>query len=89
MIELGSFAESAHEEVGKLAAATCDHIILTNNNFYAAFERGVQSVSSSTPLMVLNPAKTAAYIHSHIRTGDVVLFKGKDAAHALRILKTK
>ncbi len=89
MIELGSFAESAHEAVGKLAAATCDHILLTNNNFYAAFERGVHSISSSTPLMVLNPTETAAYIRTHIRSGDVVLFKGKDAEHALKILIIK
>ena len=89
MIELGTFAEAAHEEVGKIAATHTDAILLTNNNFFPSFERGVRSISKDVPLLVNNPVKTAGYIRTHIHQGDVVLFKGKDAAHALRILKTK
>lgn len=86
MIELGSFAESSHEDVGKLAAEYADAILLTNGNFFVPFERGVRSVSKDIPLLVVNPAKTAKYIRRHAHEGDVVLFKGKDTEHALRIL---
>lgn len=86
MIELGAFAESSHEEVGKLAAACVDTILLTNSNFFASFERGVRSVSKDIPLLVFNPVKTVEYIRLHAHKGDIVLFKGKDTEHALKLL---
>lgn len=86
MIELGRYADASHEEVGRFAAAYCDAIILTNENYFAAFDRGVQQVAPNLPLKVLSPQKTAAYIRSHVKAGDMVLFKGKDAEHALTLL---
>lgn len=86
MVELGSFAEKSHEEVGVVAATYCDVILLTNANFFDSFEKGVRSVSRDIPLLVLDPSRTAEYIRAHAKKGDTVLFKGKDAEHALNQL---
>jgi len=86
MVELGAFAESSHEEVGRVAAKYCDAILLTNNNFFASFEKGVRSVSQTVPLKVKTPAGIAMYIRNNVKKGAVVLFKGKDAEHALHLL---
>jgi len=86
MIELGTYAERSHEEVGALAGAACDAILLTNDSYKAAFERGVRRVSRDVPVLVVSPVQAAAYIRGHIRKGDTVLFKGKDTEHTLNIL---
>lgn len=86
MVELGAFAESSHVDAGRVAAENCDAILLTNSNFFASFEKGVRSVSKTVPLMVEPPARAAMYLRNKVKKGDVVLFKGKDAEHALHLL---
>lgn len=86
MIELGRFTENAHEEVGEHAGKICQAIILTNHNFTAAFERGVRKGSKTTPIMILSPRKAAQYIEKEVGSGDGVLFKGKEAGNAERLL---
>lgn len=89
MIELGEYAQPSHTDVGAHAARYCDAILLTNFNYYHAFEAGVRSVSQTVPLLVVTPAKAAVYIRDHVGTDDIVLFKGKEAEHTLRILVAK
>lgn len=86
MIELGSYAASAHEAVGKIAGSVCDTIFLTNRNYFDDFSRGVRGESENVLLRVASPSQVAAYIRSHVGKGDAVLFKGKDAEHALKLL---
>ncbi|MBI5019393.1 hypothetical protein HZB58_03920 [Candidatus Gottesmanbacteria bacterium] len=86
MVELGSYAESSHEDVGVTAAKYCDAILLTNGNFFESFERGVRSISSTVPLLVLPPSEIAMYIRNKVTKDDTVLFKGKDAEHSLHLL---
>lgn len=86
MVELGSYAESSHEQVGSTAAKYCDAILLTNSNFFESFERGVRSVSTTVPLLVLPPSELAMYIREKVSKEDTVLFKGKDAEHSLHLL---
>lgn len=81
MIELGGFAEQSHEDVGFEAGKCADAIFLTNNNWYASFERGVRRASKTVPLTVATPTQAANHIRAHTQTGDMVLFKGKDAKH--------
>lgn len=83
MIELGSFAEKSHEDVGFEAGKSADTIFLTNANWFTFFERGVRKTSKTVPLMVASPTKAADYIEKHVMKGDMVLFKGKDAKHVL------
>lgn len=86
MVELGSYAESSHMRVGALAAEHCDAVLLTNSSHFEAFEKGVRSISPTMPLFVYTPIQISEYIRTHIKEHDVVLFKGKDAEHALHLL---
>lgn len=88
MIELGAFAESAHEEVGEFAAGICDAIILTNANFFEAFKRGVEKKGKPVPVMVYGPQSAAEFLKKTVTRGDMVLFKGKDAEHTLAALRS-
>lgn len=81
MIELGSYAEQSHEDVGFEAGKNADAIFLTNSNWFSSFECGVRRASKTVPLMVASPAHAADYIRKHVNKGDMVLFKGKDAKH--------
>lgn len=73
MIELGKYARTAHQEVGKLAQDVCDEIILTNGNFRDAFP------SAS----VMDAKRAVQYLKKTIRKDDTVLFKGKEAGLVL------
>lgn len=75
MIELGAYAKSAHERVGKRAAEVCDEIILTNKNYFNFFVGNVYG-----------PKVASAYIRESVGPGDTVLFKGKEAEKVLRLL---
>lgn len=75
MIELGAYAHSAHERVGKRAAEVCDAIILTNNSYHKFF-----------PGNVYGQKEASDYIRRTVASGDTVLFKGKEAQHILRLL---
>lgn len=86
MIELGSYAKSAHEEVGQFAARVCDEILLTNNNFYSWFMRGVARAGSAAQVWVLPPKQAADHIRLAVRSGDTVLFKGKESEHVFKLL---
>lgn len=84
MIELGSYAESSHEAVGAYAATVCDEVILTNANFQEYFRKGFVKKKSSTHLHIMNTQEAAAYLKKHCRSGDTVLFKGKEAEFVLK-----
>ncbi len=86
MIELGSYTEASHREVGAEAAIVCDDIILTNNNFLEYFVEGVRSVDPKKIVHVLSARQAALYIRSEIKKGDIVLFKGKEAEQVLRLI---
>ena len=79
MIELGAYAESSHEEVGKLAGEICDEIILTNPNFYTAFQKGVHSAYKSKKARIMSVQDASNLLLVTIQKGDTVLFKGKEA----------
>lgn len=88
MIELGTYAESAHRDVGQYAAShKIDAVILTNASYLDAFRQGAKTVSDTCDILVMNPTHAAQYITSHIGKKSAVLFKGKDAAHVLDALK--
>ncbi len=84
MIELGSFAQTSHEEVGARAGQICESIILTNDNYYDAFVRGVRSVSPVDKVSVLTPQQSVSRLRTTLRKGDAVLFKGKEAGNVLQ-----
>lgn len=79
MVELGSYADSSHEEVGKSAGEVCDEIILTNPNFYTAFQKGVHSINASMEVRIMSAQDATKALHVSIQKGDTTLFKGKEA----------
>ncbi|MBI5620289.1 hypothetical protein HY949_00745 [Candidatus Gottesmanbacteria bacterium] len=87
MIELGSFAQTSHDEVGARAGQICESIILTNDNFYDAFMRGVRSITPVDNVSVLHPHQSASRLRITLKKGDAVLFKGKEAGNVLQALK--
>lgn len=87
MIELGSYASISHREVGEKAGKICDRIILTNANWQDDFIRGVRSASELIPVEVLSPQRAVTLIQSFAAQGDMVLFKGKEAASVLHLLQ--
>lgn len=89
MIELGKFAESAHERVGAEAAKICDGVFLTNPNFSDAFLKGVHSAAKDQGIFVLPAKEIAAELKKIVKKDDVVLFKGKESEAPLKILSTK
>lgn len=86
MVELGAYAAESHTSVGAYAARVADEIMLTNNNFYEPFMKGVRSVSDKVKVSVLSSDKAASLLGSKLGKGDAVLFKGKEAAQVLRTL---
>ncbi|MBI3577726.1 UDP-N-acetylmuramoyl-tripeptide--D-alanyl-D-alanine ligase [Candidatus Gottesmanbacteria bacterium] len=86
MIELGSYTQVSHQEVGKAAARVCDDIILTNANFSEHFIDGVHSVNPKKNVSILTPIETARFIRETVKKDDAVLFKGKEAEFAFKLL---
>lgn len=87
MIELGKYAERSHEDVGLEAGKVCNTIILTNNNFYQPFLRGVGRSRKHPDLFVMNAHKAAQYLKKILTKDDMVVFKGKEAEFVLKELK--
>ena len=87
MVELGEYTKSAHERVGEYAASVCKEIFKTNRNYFDDFERGVCKVSKDKHAKVLSATQAAEYIRESVSYGDTVLFKGKEAAGVLALLK--
>lgn len=81
MIELGSYTQSSHYDVGKFAGSCCSAIYVTNTNFYDSFARGVADSGKTPPeLACLPPHEAAVSLAKRLKKGDAVLFKGKEAA---------
>jgi len=89
MIELGTYAESSHREVGQYAARVVDEIILTNPNFSEFFLEGVRSVTPEKKVHIFSGQRAAKYLSSRISAGSMVLFKGKEAEPILNLLLAK
>lgn len=89
MIELGSYTDMSHEQVGKQAGLVCDDMILTNGNFSDAFIRGVREADPEKHVRIFSPKQAARYINGLVTKGDAVLFKGKEAGFVLDELSKK
>lgn len=87
MIELGSYANDAHERVGKFAGEICDEVILTNSNFNEAFIRGIKSIEKEKHANMLSVQKAAQFLQKYLSKDDIVLFKGKEAEGVLKLLE--
>ncbi len=83
MIELGSYGDSAHEEVGMFAGRICDEILLTNKNSFEAFVSGAKRANPRISISVLS-GSSVSHIKENLKVEDTVLFKGKEAGLVLQ-----
>ena len=77
MIELGTYAQSSHYDVGRSAGEVCSEVILVGEDWAEDFIKGVRSVGTECVVQVLSVDKAAAYLRTHVKSSDTVLFKGK------------
>lgn len=89
MIELGTYAKSSHFEVGLAASRVCDEVILVGDDWSEDFIKGVRSVPSQCRVQVLSVDAATAYLRTHIKASDTVLFKGKASGIVLTRLVSK
>lgn len=89
MIELGTYAQSSHYDVGSLAGQVCDEVILVGEDWSGDFINGVRSAQTNCIVQVLSVDKAASYLRTHIQSRDTVLFKGKSAGLVLSYIGTR
>lgn len=85
MKELGRYAASEHERVGKEAAKICNRIFLTNRDYFLEFRHGLGE--SRIPLAIAPANKISNWIKDNTSAQDAVLFKGKEAKPVLIALR--
>ncbi len=83
MIELGKRAKDEHYRVAKEISKTCDHLFLTNGNFYSAVMRGIHDGKGKCIVEVGNANTIAEYLQNHTKKDDVIAFEGKEAAYVM------
>lgn len=75
MLELGSFSDEAHYEVGKFAAEQKTDIVLTFGNLSELTEKGARENGASAKSFADKDALTE-YLKSILKENDTILFKG-------------
>lgn len=88
MLELGSHAGKAHQELGEIAGGGGYHEIWFIGNHAADFEAGLKKVNSST-VFFQSPAfdiNLAQYFNQRMGAGDVVIIKGSRGIKMEQIL---
>lgn len=85
MIELGDSATRHHFEIGKKAAVGCDHLFLTNKNFYSPIIQGARKINSKIIVKVATPSEIANFIET-LSEKDGVVFEGKESYAALSLV---
>lgn len=83
MIELGKRAVEQHRRVAGIIAKEMDVLILTNENFYSEIEKEFHSANPSAQLFLMNPKNTSMFILKNLRSGDVVIFEGKESSASM------
>lgn len=83
MIELGTYAQSSHYDVGVAAGKVCDEVLLVGEDWSEHFIKGVRASGGRCVVHVLSIHKAVAYLRAHVTSKDVILFKGKSAGAVL------
>jgi UDP-N-acetylmuramoyl-tripeptide--D-alanyl-D-alanine ligase len=87
MIELGKHGSEHHEQVAEEAGKVCDVLLLTNNNFFQAIEKGIEKSRNQCEVSVKSPREIADFIKSNLKEGDIAVFEGKEAGIGLHLLQ--
>jgi UDP-N-acetylmuramoyl-tripeptide--D-alanyl-D-alanine ligase len=86
LIELGCESGIIHRELGKLAGAVCDKVLLTNINFNKDFLEGVrQSTHDESKVQIVNTLLGKKIIEKYYSKNGVIIFEGKESAKLLKL----
>lgn len=83
MIELGKNAEQDHYQAGRKISEICDYLFLTNKNFYEPVLGGIKDTGGKCLVKMGNLKEFADFVNQNTKTGDIVVFEGKEAAFFL------
>jgi UDP-N-acetylmuramoyl-tripeptide--D-alanyl-D-alanine ligase len=80
MAELGEWSEALHREVGRYAAGRVDLLVgIRGAARYLVEEAVATGLPDRAAFFFEEPEEAGEFLRSHVRPGDVVLFKGSRA----------
>lgn len=80
MLELGSYSEELHKEVGKYAAENGVDLLIAYGKFGKATAKGAES-SGGKALSADKFSSLMDYLRTYLNKGDTILFKGSRGMH--------
>lgn len=83
MIELGKNAAKEHYALAKEIGSVCDHVLLTNTNFYEDIVKGIKDSKKRCTVEYGDSATISAIVNRSAKEGDVIVFEGKESAFVL------
>ena len=88
MLELGSWSETLHKNVGEYAAlAGIDIVVGVKGAARRLVEEARQKgMGNDTALFFGDPREAGAFLREIVKPGDVILFKGSRGTHVERAL---
>jgi len=88
MLELGSYAEMGHRQVGRAAAESCALLLAVGPQTNWLAEEAISAgMPARSVLRVASPAEAISVLGSILRPGDCVLVKGSRAMHMETIVE--
>jgi UDP-N-acetylmuramoyl-tripeptide--D-alanyl-D-alanine ligase len=76
MYELGALTESAHRDAGRLAASTCDFLLVVGTESARVLAEAARASGLDSVELAADAEQAAETLRHHLRPGDVVLVKG-------------
>lgn len=86
LIELGKESKKRHYQIGLMASKSCTHLYLLNKNYFKEVIEGVRAGKGKCQVHVVSQKIAAEEIKSTAKSGDVVLFEGKEAKVVMKKL---
>jgi UDP-N-acetylmuramoyl-tripeptide--D-alanyl-D-alanine ligase len=80
MLELGSYAVSAHKDVGTKVAEVCDHLFVVGPRSHYTVEAALEGGMSEKNIIEFKSSREAGkYVEGILGVGDVVFIKGSQS----------
>jgi UDP-N-acetylmuramyl pentapeptide synthase len=88
MMELGSYTIEAHRQIGALAAATCDYLLVVGVRAKFIAEGAREKGLSADKIGFYDgPREAGRWLQNFIQTGDVILIKGSQSVRLERTVE--
>jgi len=88
MLEIGKYAMDAHEQIGKIAAETSDHLVTVGPRGKFIAEGARKAGMNKRNIQSFDLAEEARVpVQELIRKGDLILIKGSRGMHLERVVE--